>query len=144
MTTGGGFGGGILRALRREERLRSANAYGADAIGAVAQQQSKIIFIDDMGGARLLFAQPAFRRQMLEERMKTGLPLVLAAGDRKATGDLFIPGWIIGKARPSAGRLFKATSGPIFEQDIGGSQSQSKSYLILNARIESYGPEMAI
>ena len=35
---------------------------GADAVGAVAQQQSEIIFLGNMGDAGLLLAKPAFLR----------------------------------------------------------------------------------
>src|SRR6185437_3730576 len=68
-----------------------ADADGADAVSAVAQQQPQIVFLGDMAQTRLLLTYPAFRAEMLEEWVEALLPFIFAARGREAAGNAVAP-----------------------------------------------------
>src|ERR1700736_3960920 len=58
------LGGG--RKVAASGTLRTPDADRADTVRAVAEQQSEIIFLIDMGDASLLLAEPALGAELLE------------------------------------------------------------------------------
>src|SRR5262249_29596207 len=94
----------------------------ADAVDAVAKQQSQIIFLSDMCDSRLALAKPSLWPQVLEEGMQTLGPLMLAALHRQAAGNRFPPPGVIGEPRTAAGRLCQSAGHGILEEHLSGPQ----------------------
>src|SRR5262249_62433350 len=86
-----------------------SDSNSADAVRSVAEEQAEVVFLGNTPDARLSHSKPALRAEMLEERMHTLRPFVLASQNWERACNLGFPPWSVGKARPSARGIFEST-----------------------------------
>lgn len=78
------------------------DADGTDAIGAVIEEDAKIVLIRSAARARLKAAQPPFRTEMLEEGQEPVPPIMVTRVGGQGAGDVRAPVRIVGETRSPA------------------------------------------